>query len=358
MLMDDTVLLATSHEQAEEKVCVLNEFCTSSGMMINQAKTQFMAINGAAEDKEPLEVDGVTIENCSSYTYLGCIFTQDANLKNAIKEQCSRKMCHVTKFEAFIEKNRNAPFKVKEKVWSAALVSSILYGIESWLGLAAIETANAMYMRSVRTLLGVRKTTAGELCLIEAGLPMLVNKAKSIQKKTFEKFIDERSELTDDPLMFTLEKCRTANTPCARYIRSLEQHDHDQEVQILKEKARTSTRTKYRTYYNLMNPELKRHEMYADLNVKEYARLTTTRFRLSSHNLAIERGRWLRKPPEERVCPECRVMQNEQHALKDCVINDAKRQSFADLCLNLPDFFNVPSQRMTHWCHELIQLFM
>ncbi|ELT94648.1 hypothetical protein CAPTEDRAFT_207491 [Capitella teleta] len=188
MLMDNTVLLATSQKRAEEKVRALEEFCTSSGMMINQAKTQFIAINGAAEDWEPLKVDGVTIENCSSYTYLECSFTQDANLKNTINEQCSRKMCHVIKFEVFIEQNRNAPFKVKEKVWSAALVFSILYGIESWLGLAAIKTANAMYMRSVRTLLGVRKTTTGELCLIEAGLLSLVNKTKLIQKKTLEKF--------------------------------------------------------------------------------------------------------------------------------------------------------------------------
>ncbi|ELU15071.1 hypothetical protein CAPTEDRAFT_186743 [Capitella teleta] len=150
------------------------------------------------------------------------------------------------------------------------------------IGLAPIETANAMYMRSVRTLFGVRKTTAGDLCLIEAGLPS--------QKKTL-----------DDPLMFTLERCRTANTPCARYIRSLDQHDYDHEDQILKEKARTSTRTKYRSYCNPMNPELKKHEIYTDINVKEYARLTTTRFRLSSHNLAIECGRWLRKRPEKRV---------------------------------------------------------
>ncbi|ELT95591.1 hypothetical protein CAPTEDRAFT_200457 [Capitella teleta] len=86
----------------------------------------------------------------------------------------------------------------------------------------------------------------------------------------------------------------------------LDQHDYDHENQILKKKARTSTRTKYRTYCNLMNPEMKRHKMYTDLNVKEHARLTT-RFRLSSHNLAIERGNVGR----ERVCPECLVVQNE-----------------------------------------------
>ncbi|ELU12336.1 hypothetical protein CAPTEDRAFT_189479 [Capitella teleta] len=207
MLMDDTVLLATSCKQTEEKIRVLIEFCTSSGMMINQAKTQFMAINGAAEDRESLK---------------------DANLKNAINEQCSRKMCHVIKFKAFIKKSRNAPFKVKEK------------------------------------------------------------------------------------------KCRSANTPCARHIRSLDQHDYDHENQILKEKARTSTITKYRTYCNLMNPELKTPEMYTDLNVKEYPRLTTTRFRLSSHNLAIERGRWLRKRAEERVCSDINSVAVLQVALQFC----------------------------------------
>ncbi|ELT97206.1 hypothetical protein CAPTEDRAFT_196093 [Capitella teleta] len=87
-------------------------------------------------------------------------------------------------------------------------------------------------------------------------------KEKPSQKKTPEKFMDERSDLTDDPLMFTLEKCRRANTPCIRYIRSLDQHEYDHENQILKEKARTSTRTKYRTYCNLMNPELKTRDFF------------------------------------------------------------------------------------------------
>ncbi|ELT95970.1 hypothetical protein CAPTEDRAFT_186693 [Capitella teleta] len=101
----------------------------------------------------------------------------------------------------------------------------------------------------VRTLAVIYKTT--KMILRSATITAFVG------KKTLERFIDERSDLTDDPLMFTLEKCRTANTPCARYIRSLDQHDYDHENQILKEKARTSTRTKYRTYCNLMNPELK-----------------------------------------------------------------------------------------------------
>eukprot|EP00914_Ancora_sagittata_P018282 GHVO01036138.1.p3 GENE.GHVO01036138.1~~GHVO01036138.1.p3 ORF type:complete len:100 (+),score=17.21 GHVO01036138.1:642-941(+) len=91
-------------------------------------------------------------------------------------------------------------------------------------------------------------------------------RAKTTQKKTLEKFIRERSDMTDDPLIFTLEKCRSANTPCARYIRTLEEYNEDDEERTLVQRIRTSERTKYRTYCNEMNQDLKRHAMYSDLS--------------------------------------------------------------------------------------------
>ena len=44
MLMDDTVILASSREKCAEKLQILKDFCTSSGMIINESKTKFMAI--------------------------------------------------------------------------------------------------------------------------------------------------------------------------------------------------------------------------------------------------------------------------------------------------------------------------
>ena len=46
LLMDDTVLLATTREQAINKIRILKECCSKSGMEINQSKTKFMVING------------------------------------------------------------------------------------------------------------------------------------------------------------------------------------------------------------------------------------------------------------------------------------------------------------------------
>ena len=69
MLMDDTVILATTRERAEKKVRLLNQFCAESGMVINESKTKFMVVNGKEEDLRQLEVDSVKIKNCDKYCY-------------------------------------------------------------------------------------------------------------------------------------------------------------------------------------------------------------------------------------------------------------------------------------------------
>ena len=43
-----------------------------------------------------------------------------------------------------------------------------------------------------------------------------------------------------------------------------------------------------------------------------------TRFRLGSHNLPIETGRWSRTPRENRLCPRCKVLGDEIHFLFHC----------------------------------------
>ena len=55
------------------------------------------------------------IQNCSSYIYLGAVFSQDGSIETATKIHCQIKEKHVLKFIAFITKNTDCPFWVKEK---------------------------------------------------------------------------------------------------------------------------------------------------------------------------------------------------------------------------------------------------
>ena len=55
MLMDDTVLFATSRTRLIEKLNLLAEWCNRCGMVINEDKTQFMAfVTNDPDDKSPI----------------------------------------------------------------------------------------------------------------------------------------------------------------------------------------------------------------------------------------------------------------------------------------------------------------
>jgi hypothetical protein len=199
-----------------------------------------------------------------------------------------------------------------------------------------------LYASCVRLLLGVRRTTATDLCLIEAGLPPIEQMVRSAQKRTIEKFIAQRANLPDDPLMQALRIAREAGTPCAKYIQELSDYQSDADTVKLHNRIVNSMRTKYRVYYELINPNLEIHQMYRCNDVIEYKRLTATRLRLSSHNLEIERGRWSRKPREERLC-SCGSVQDEQHMLDTCPSTQPIRAQFPSMNFHLPDFFVVNS---------------
>ena len=68
-----------------------------------------------------------------------------------------------------------------------------------------------------------------------------------------------------------------------------------------------------------------------------------TRFRISAHTLAIERGRYLKLPLEERTCSECpSKIEDEFHALIECTKYDQhRREAFKLIEQHCPTFHNM-----------------
>ena len=152
--MDDTVLLATSRERAIRKLNNLIDFCKDSGMVINQSE-KFVVAQGDANDRVPIVLPGIIIENCEEYPYLGVILTQDGSAVTAVKRHFVCRMANVMKFVAFVKKNVDFPFWVKN-VFEADLLSTtcILYGCEAWLG-NSDSVVEVAYRSLVKVLFGV-----------------------------------------------------------------------------------------------------------------------------------------------------------------------------------------------------------
>ena len=85
LLMDDTVILATSRDKCREKFDSLLDFCQASGMFVNEQKTKLFVINGTPEDRSPLHVRNMTVGYSPHYMYLGAHFTDEGELSSVIK---------------------------------------------------------------------------------------------------------------------------------------------------------------------------------------------------------------------------------------------------------------------------------
>ena len=115
MLMDDTIILATSREKIFEKVQLLQDYCKENGMKVNASKTKLMVINGGPMDKIPIIMPDFVIKHCSQYVYLGTIFTADGRADSSLQAHLDVKNKELNKLLIFFTTNYDAPFIVKKE---------------------------------------------------------------------------------------------------------------------------------------------------------------------------------------------------------------------------------------------------
>ena len=245
-------------------------------------------------------------------------------------------MAHFHEFISFVEKNSDIPFVVKKRVFDACLMSAILYGCESWLN-GDLKPICKIYNWALKRLLGVRLTTCNDLCYIESGYSSLKAIIKSKQRKFFIKMHNERVNLLDDPLGFTLNLILNSRYNTRSYLNNLISDNYVDDClsdkQVLKDNIMLSESSRRMTYRNTKNTSLSVHEIYTKrYNINEFHRIAFTRFRLSSHSLAVETGRWNRRgrgrlPMEERLC-SCGSIQTENHVVSQCPISQHIREEY------------------------------
>ena len=334
VLMDDTVLLSTTRANMMRKMCLLKDYCTEYEMQVNQSKTKFFVIGGREGDREPLVVGDLVVEHCDTYVYLGSPFTSDGSATSAVRVHANSKMSHVLKFVSFVTKNNDIPFVIKKRVFDAALMSSLIYGCESWIG-ADLKSMVKLYNWCLKRLLGVRKLTCNDVCFVESGYPPFKDLIKYRQHKFFHSMWQKRSQYDDDPLAFTIKITIDSNTPTSRTVREMVFTDVS-DLCVSMQKVRDdilNSNSSRRTTYKDINPHLSLHCIYRDKHaVNDIHRISFTQLRVSGHSLACETGRWNQRDRgrlevNERLCV-CGSIQTEKHVVQDCHLTQHIRDHY------------------------------
>ncbi len=255
ILVDDTVLLSSSRERMIIKLSLLKRFCSGYGMKVRVKKQFFCNTRhprGQRADAHRRLGGGAM---CSVCVHLDSPFTADGSVSSLVRAHADAKMPHAIKFVSFLNNNNVILFRVKRRIFKARLVSTILYGCESWIN-ADLRPIKKLYNWSLKNLLDVRLTTCNDVCYVDSAYPHLHSLVGSRQRSFFSKMWRERQGMEVDPLVMLVNNVMENNYQTWAYTDDLLCRiidDIDEGFRELKANIVNSTSSKRVTYINKSN---------------------------------------------------------------------------------------------------------
>ncbi len=319
---DDANILSSCRKLLVRKLHSMIHYCDLNAIKLQLSKCRFMVINGTNEDRQVIELTVGDICPSADVLILGSPLSESGLLKDDLKLHMDIRFKNCIKFFNFIRNNKLAPIAIKLTVLNACVTSTLLHNCETfgYLLPAGIET---LYFKLIKSALNVRPGTPNLLVLIESGLLPLKALIRKRQLKFFRRLKESFGENSKRKLVFN-ELCELTNQTAymKHYIDLDRKYDnpnniYKEAVNEIKETIRQKAQHPDKHYrfhiYHELNPELLPSPFLNSTNSD-----SITRFRLGSHNLPIETGRWSRIKREDRLCRTCLVLGDEKHFLFKC----------------------------------------
>lgn len=343
LFADDLVLLSPTKEGLQQHLDLLHKFSQTWALTVNRTKTKIMIFQkrpSLQHHKHKFLLDTSAIDHTKNYTYLGLNISATGNFNQAVNDLKDKAR------RAFYAIKRNTKLDIPIQIWLKILDSVIepiaLYGSEVWGPLAnqdftkwdkhQIETLHTELCKSI---LRTQRKTPNNACRAELGRYPLIIK---IQKRAF-KFYNHLKDSDPDMLQnkALTHRENLERSPLSQLVQGLcsqiQAEPPDPNHTGLKQIIRKQ-KENYLTHWKETTQNQSKLECYLALNrdytVAEYLsnvtdpklRKSLTRYRLSEHSLAIEKGRhrqtWL--PREDRLCIYCKQgeVETELHFLTTC----------------------------------------
>ena len=203
----------------------------------------------------------------------------------------------------FLE-NKLAPVSVRLKTLRACVMSSILYNCETF-GHLLPDKLITTYNKLIRTALRVRTNTPALVLYTESGLLPIRALVEARQLKFYKRFESSLKPDSERKLVFD-GLCNDPPKYLKHYKSLVETYDSHQDIykhhhNEVKAKIRTFASNEKPRYvaYLKNNPNL---EPSPFLECMHPFAIDIIRFRVGSHCLPVETGRWCQKKKEDRIC--------------------------------------------------------
>ncbi|MCG7875034.1 MAG: reverse transcriptase domain-containing protein [Candidatus Thiodiazotropha endolucinida] len=368
---DDIVIFSSSSDGLQSGLNYLESYCSRWKLKVNTSKTKVMVFRkgGMLPRNINFTFDNAVIDIVSKFTYLGVVFTSGGSfteMQNTLAGQARKALFTL---EKYVYKFTSLTVDHMTDLFDKLIMPILNYCSEVW-GFIHANTIERVHLQFCKKLLGVKKSTQNDFIFGELGrTSLLVKRLYTIIKYWFKILNCSGSKyirciynmmLTDlDDYPNKINWAYLVRDLLSRmgfyevwlhqgvgnielFLNLFRQRLTDNFTQNWQERLNNSSRANFYVTIADFKPNL-----YLDVVKVRKFRNALARFRVSSHRLEIEAGRWARpyKPVHERICKICNKLEDEFHFVIECTLYTCLRRKYIDSI-----YWNRPSM------HKFVQL--
>ena len=155
LFADDAALVSHTEAGLQRLVDCLSHACNEFGLTISLKKTKILT---QGTDSPPdISINVTHLEEVDSFTYLGSAISSSLSLDNEISNRIGKATAVMAKLNRRVWNNSQLTKNTKLCVYQACVLSTLLYGSESWATYTGQEKRlNTFHLRCLRRLLHIK----------------------------------------------------------------------------------------------------------------------------------------------------------------------------------------------------------
>ena len=155
LFADDAALTSHTEDGLQQLVTCLSLACKEFGLTISLKKTNVTA--QGTEASPSIAIDGCTLEVVENFTYLGSTISSSLSIDSEINSRIAKAATVMAKLNQRVWNNSRLTEKTRLRVYQACVLSTLLYGSESWTTYARHEKKlNSFHLRCLRRILQIK----------------------------------------------------------------------------------------------------------------------------------------------------------------------------------------------------------
>ena len=113
--------------------------------------------NSTTTMEEDINVDETTLNPVKQFTYLGSIIERDGHIAAVLQKRMSKASMSIGRLRERLWNNHNVSIRVKGKICRAIILSTLLYGAETWTVYRRhVKKLHAFMMSHLRSIMKMR----------------------------------------------------------------------------------------------------------------------------------------------------------------------------------------------------------